>query len=120
MPGLEPVREADVPMPEGSRGGVQLTQLRGHLAALTGDQLIELTPQLEVVSKRELHADEVALGPTGEPLTPLGIEGAGHRGDFVRDAHASASCTPSWMAAYPILACAVDLDGIRIARLAPR
>lgn len=120
MPGMKPVHEADVIMPEGRSGAVQLTQIRGHLVALTDDQLIELTPELEVVSKRELHADEVALGPAGELLTPLGMEAAGHRGDFVPDAHASASCTPSWMGAYPLLACAVDLDGIRIARLAPR
>ena len=120
MPGMKPVHEADVIMPDGGSGAVQLTQIRGHLAALTDDQLIELTPELEVISKRELHADEVALGPAAELLTPLGIEGAGHRGDFVPDAHAAASCTPSWMGAYPLLACAVDLDGIRIARLAPR
>jgi hypothetical protein len=120
MPGLKPVHETNVSMPDGFGGGVQLTQIRGHLVALTHDQLVELTPDLEVVSKRELHAGEVALGPAGELLTPLGIEGAGHRGDFVADAHASASCTPSWMGAYPLLACAVDLDGIRIARLAPR
>ena len=88
--------------------------------ALTDSQLIELTPDLEVVSKRELHAKEVALGPSGELLTPVGLDAPGQRGDYVPDVRASASCTPSWAGAYPLLACSVDLDGVRIARLAPR
>jgi hypothetical protein len=119
MPGMKPLHEAKVPVPKGY-ASVQLTQLRGHLVALTDDQVIELTSDLEVVGKRELHATEVALGPAGELLTPLGLEAPGRRGDYVPDVRASASCTPSWAGAYPLLACSVDLDGIRIARLAPR
>lgn len=84
------------------------------------DVLVELTPDLEVVGKRDIHSDEVAVGPSGELLTPIGLEAPGLRGDFVPDARASASCTPWWAGAYPLLACAVDLEGVRIARLAAR
>jgi len=119
MPSLQPVKMTDVSVPKGAER-VQLTRMQGHLVALTHDVVVELTPDLEVVRRRDLHSDEVAVGPGAELLTPLGLERPGHRGDFVPDVRASASCTPSWAGAYPLLACAVDMEGIRIARLAPR
>lgn len=119
LPALRKAREAEVTMPKGS-SRVQLTRMRDHLIALTHDTVVELTPELEVVSQRVLHAGEVTLGPAGELLTPLGLDGLGRRGDFVPDVHASASCTPWWAGSYPLLACAVDMEGVRIARLAPR
>jgi hypothetical protein len=82
--------------------------------------VVELTADLDVVSRRELRSDELALGPGAELLSPVGLNGAGRRGDFVPDVHASASCTPAWAGSYPLLACAVDVEGIRVARLAPR
>ncbi len=122
MPLLQKKREANVPLPKGGqgKGRVQLTHMQDHLIALTADTVIELTPDLEVVGKRELHAAEVAPGSAGELLTPLGLEAPGKRGDYVADVRASASCTPFWAGAYPLLACSVDMDGARIARLAPR
>jgi hypothetical protein len=119
MPSLKTLHEAKIPTPKG-RARVQLTSQRGRLVALTHDTVVELTPELEVVGKREIHSDEVALGPAGELLTPLGLAVPGRRGDFVPDVRASASCTPAWAGGYPLLACAVDMEGIRIARLAPR
>jgi hypothetical protein len=119
MPSLKMLREAKIPIPKGT-ARVQLTSERGHLVAATHDVLLELTPDLEVVGKREIHGDEVTLGPAGEMLTPLGIDVPGRRGELVPDLHAPASCTPAWAGGYPLLACAVGLEGIRIARLAPR
>lgn len=119
LPTLKVLRKVDVKLPKG-RTRVQLTRVRGHLAALSHDTLVELSPELEVIGKRDLHSDEVAIGPGGELLTPLGLEVPGRRGDFVPDVRASASCTPWWAGAYPLLACSVDMDGVRIARLAPR
>jgi hypothetical protein len=122
MPLLQKKREAHVPLPkdERGRGRVQLTRMRDHLIALTHHTVIELTSNLEVVGTRELHATEVALGPGGQMLTPLGLEVPGKRGDYVADVRASASCTPFWAGAYPLLACSVDMEGARVARLAPR
>ena len=119
LPSLRPVKTADVPVPKGNER-VQLTRAKEHLVALTRGTVVLLTPELDVVRTNELHSDEVAIGPGGERLTPVGLEDAGRRGDFVPDVRASASCTPSWGGAYPLLACAVDVEGIRIARLAPR
>lgn len=122
VPSLKVVRQAEVGVANGPDGSarVQLTRTRGHLLALSNHVLVELTPDLEVVGRREIHADEVALGPGAELLTPVGLEAPGRRGDYVADARASASCTPAWVGAYPLLACAVDMDGVRVARLAPR
>jgi hypothetical protein len=119
MPSLKTLREAKITTPKGS-ARVQLTSARGHLVALTHGVAVELTPELEVVGRREIHSDEIALGPAGELLTPLGLDAPGRRGDFVPDVRASASCTPAWAGVHPLLACAVDKEGIRIARLAPR
>ncbi|MBX3187017.1 MAG: hypothetical protein KF819_08385 [Labilithrix sp.] len=122
MPSLTIVRKVEVKIPTASNSShrVQLTSGRGHLEVLCRDVLVELTPDLEIVEKRTFHTDEVAFGPAGERLTPVGLEAPGVRGDFVPDARASASCTPSWAGAYPLLACSVDMEGIRVARLAPR
>lgn len=123
MPSLKKVRGVEVSTPAMTSDHafrVQLTSTRGHLFALSHDVLVELTPDLEVVRRRDLHADEVALGPAGEVLTPLGLEAPGKRGDFVREVNASASCSPAWAGAYPLLACTVDMDGLRMARLGPR
>ncbi len=119
IPSLWPVKTADVTVPTGTER-VQLARAKGHLVALTRGVVVELTSELDVVRTNELRSDEVAIGPGGERLTPVGLEGAGRRGDFVPDVRTSASCTPSWSGAYPLLACAVDVEGIRIARLAPR
>lgn len=122
VPSLKVLRKAEVSLAPDPKNGrrVQLTSVRGHLVVLSRGVLAELTPDLEVVGKREIHTDEVAIGPAGELLTPVGLEAPGRRGDFVPDARASASCTPSWVGAYPLLACSVDMEGARIARLAPR
>ena len=122
MPSLQPVKMTDVPVAKvaSSADRVQLTHSNKNLMALAHGVVVELTPDLEVVRKRELHSDEVAIGNDGELLSPLGLNGVGHRGDYVPDARASASCTPAWAGAYPLLACSVDMEGIRIARLAPR
>lgn len=122
MPSLQPVKMTELPMAKVAKSAerVQLTHSNKNLVALAHGVVVELTPDLEVVRKRELPSDEVAIGHNGELLSPLGLNGAGHRGDFVPDARASASCTPAWAGAYPILGCSVDMEGIRIARLAPR
>ena len=120
VPTLKVVRKADVLQTPRARGWghvpVQLTSANGHLMAVSHDTLVELTTDLEVVSKRELHAAEVAVGPAGQLLTPVGLEAPGGRGDFVADARASASCTPAWVGAFALLACTVDIQGVRLAR----
>jgi len=122
MPSLQPVKMTEVPVPKVAKSAdrVQLTHSNKNLVALAHGVAVELTPDLEVVRKRELQSDEVAIGHDGELLSPLGLNGAGHRGDYVPDVRASASCTPAWAGAYALLACSVDMEGIRIARLAPR
>jgi|GEM_PF-5920379 len=122
LPSLRVLRSVVVPVRPAERylGPVQLTSSRGHLFVVGRGAIAELTPELTVVGRRDFQAGEVAIGPSGELLTPLGLERPGIRRDFVPALGTAASCTPAWSASHPLLACAVDMEGSRIARLGAR
>jgi hypothetical protein len=91
----------------------------GHwLYLLDRGTLIQLGADLFEKSKKEIATDEVAIGPAPsyEVLTTLGLGAPGVRGDFVKAMDNDASCTPAWSGAYPMLACAVDMEGALVAR----
>ena len=97
----------------------QLTSANKSLLLLDRGRLVELGLDLLVRSEKRIETDEVAIGPHGEVLTTGGLEASTVRGELVPSIGGEASCTPAWSGPFPLLACARDGTGARIARLPP-
>ena len=76
----------------------------GDLIFSGGGTLVALTPELHVVSEEELDGDAPAFGPRGGVLRRHGTDD-------------TATCTPAWASAQPLLACGLRQGGARVVRL---
>jgi hypothetical protein len=120
------VTELDVPSLKPGRSYTRPSPRRAVPAKLIADGsrlflfdagvLTELTPDLQVARERSFDADDVALGPSGELLSPTGL-GAGRYADVVPALGAPAACTPTWLGSQPLLACRLDGESSRVVRV---
>jgi hypothetical protein len=119
LPSLKTVHTYSRFGPRSKTGYVHLASGNGRLHLLDRGHVVRLSRDLTAEDEHELATDELAIGPSGEELTPGGIGVARTRQDRVDAIGREASCTPAWAGPIPMLACSLDGQGARIARLPP-